>query len=212
MRRHESPEIRLFNEDCLPAMRAMPDKAFDLAIVDPPYGLGKRLQDGGGKHKDSPFRVAAAKKTWDEKRPDPEYFDELFRVSRNQIICGGNYFSLPPTRGIISWDKKQMMPTFSRWEYLWSSFDRPAAIFEYRDSDANRIHPTQKPVALYAWLLKNYAEPGWRILDTHLGSGSIALACHDLGFDLAAYEKDAGYFKDASRRLAEHRRLRPMFM
>ena len=200
-------EMKLYNQDCLPAMKEMPDNAFDLAIVDPPYGLGKRLSQGAGKLKNSALQNMNSK--WDIV-PDRGYFEQLFRISNNQIIWGGNYFPLPPTRGIICWDKKQFMPTFSRWEHGWSSFDCPAKMYEGAGRET-RIHPTQKPVALYKWLLTNYAKPGQTILDTHLGSGSIAIACHDYGYDLTAYEIDKEYFEAATERIERHKAQGQLF-
>lgn len=190
--------------DCMELMAGLPDKAFDLAIVDPPYGLGKRLSDGGGKLKNSPFCKQYRESTqWDDA-PSPEYFEELFRVSENQIIWGGNYFDLPASRCMICWDKKQSMPTLSAWELGWTSFDKPSKMFRASSTDLARFHPTQKPVALYRWLLHKYAKPGDKILDTHGGSGSIAIACHDLGFDLTWIEKDGDYYKAAVHRYKEH--------
>ena len=202
--------IQLFNMDCMEAMAKMPDKAFELAIVDPPYGIGDRLVDGAGKDVMKKYKEQYYKKRWDIV-PDASFFAELRRVSINQIIWGGNYFDLPPTRGIICWDKKQMMPTFSRWEYAWSSFDKPAKMFEKHGNDIDRTHVTQKPVKLYEWLLKNYAKPGDKILDTHLGSGSIAIACHNMGFALDGYELDKDYFEAAVKRLENHKRQGTLF-
>ena len=136
--------------------------------------------------------------------PKPEYFQELFRVSKNQIIWGGNYFDLPPTRGFVVWDKKQPFENFSRAEYAWMSFQVVSKIFEFDNRTGGKIHPTQKPVKLYEWLLYHYAEPNDKILDTHLGSGSIGLACHDKGFDLTACEIDKGIFESATHRIKIH--------
>lgn len=187
--------IELLNIDCMEYMRDLPDKTFDLAIVDPPYGIGinssGRLGHYGGK------------KNWDGKIPPPKYFDELERVSRNRIIWGGNYFNLPPTRGFIIWDKQQPEGvSFASCEYAWSDFDRSAKSYYQRPQDADfiRIHPTQKPVKLYQWLLKNYAKPGHRILDTHLGSGSSAIAAHYAGFDFVGCEIDKDYYDAAVKR------------
>jgi len=196
-------DFGFYNMDCMDGMREFPDKYFDLAIVDPPYGLGDRLTDGG--HKKNPmekYRKSYEQKRWDVA-PNEEYFTQLFRVSVNQIIWGGNYFKLPPTRGILCWDKMQMMPTFSRWEYGWTSFDKPAKTFEYRSQSTEeaRFHPTQKPVALYEWLLSNYAKPGDKILDTHAGSASLEVACHHLHFDYVGFEIDEDYYRMASERL-----------
>ena len=200
--------IRLYNQDCLDAMREMRDNEFDLAIVDPPYGLGKKIYSGGDKS--CKFHTLFGDNKWDDETPPKEYFDELFRVSKNQIIWGGNYFDLPPTRTIICWDKKQGDNNFSMWEMAWTSFDSPAKIFR-KSSFGERIHPTQKPIELYLWLIQKYAQPGDRILDTHLGSGSSALAAHDLGFDFVGYELDTEYFDKAQERLKQHQRQLSLF-
>lgn len=222
--------ITLYNADCMDIMRTFSDNDFDLAIVDPPYGINAsnmrmgsspsksksgdgmsvaerlkkgRLNSGGGKLKNRALNSMLL--TWDFECPSPAYFNELFRVSRNRIIWGGNYFHLPPTRGIICWDKKQPWENFSQWEMAWSSFDCPARIFRYSSrGGANRekkIHPTQKPVALYSWLLSTFAKPGDRILDTHGGSMSIAIAAYNLGFELTIIEKDTAYYMDARERI-----------
>lgn len=190
--------------DCLAAMREMPDKAFSLAIVDPPYGLGERLTSRGGKLGNTPtYKLYAESTKWDIA-PGKEYFYELFRVSKNQIIWGGNYFELPPSRCMICWDKDQSMPTLSAWELGWTSFDKPSKIFKMASTDLKRFHPTQKPVALYKWLLQNYAKPGDTILDTHLGSGSSRIAAYDMGFDFTGYELDAEYFNASEARFKNH--------
>jgi site-specific DNA-methyltransferase (adenine-specific) len=183
------------------AMKTMEDNQFDLAIVDPPYGLGKKLTDGGtwaSKYTDNDSK-------WDIK-PDNFYFDELFRVSNHQIIWGGNYFKLPPSRCFVIWDKPEMrIPTMANCEYAWVSFDKCAKIYQAsRATTGKRIHPTQKPVALYKWLLQNYAKPGDKILDTHAGSFSIGIACWDLKFDLTAYELDEEYYNAAMKRFNTH--------
>ena len=200
-------DIKLFNMDCMTALREMEDNQFELAIVDPPYGIGMSGGNVGYKGDNNLER-----KEWDKKIPDPEYFSELMRVSRTQIIWGGNYFPLPQSRCFIVWDKGEGFKgrTFAEAELAWCSLDANAKIHK-RDPLARgdyhgKIHPTQKPVALYKWLLQNYAKEGDRILDTHLGSGSIALACHDAGFDLTGYELDEDYFKAALHRLDEHRK------
>lgn len=195
--------LNLSCEDNMALMARYPDKYFELAIVDPPYGLDKKLSQGGGKMKNTPFKkLYRDSKQWD-KKPSENYFKQLFRISKNQIIWGGNYFELPATRGIICWDKKNYMPSMSRWEYAWTSFDCIAKMYECMSTDLSRFHPTQKPVALYKWLLKNYAKPGDKILDTHLGSGSIAIACHYAGHELTACEIDQDYFKKAVDRIQQ---------
>ena len=186
--------------DCMEGMAAYPDKFFNLCIVDPPYGLEGRVTEGGNSNSQSrKFRESYRNKKWDTL-PDEKYWNELFRVSRNQIVCGSNYFQMPPSRGIVFWDKKQRMPTFSSGELIWTSFDKPAKIFEFQSTDNNRFHPTQKPVALYEWLLRNYAKPGDKILDTHLGSGSSRIAAYKLGFDFYGFEIDKDYFDAADKR------------
>lgn len=199
--------FRLENKDCMEVMAEYPDKYFDLAIVDPPYGLGDRLTDGGHKKNAmEKYRKSYEQKRWDIA-PSTEYFNQLQRISENQIIWGGNYFDLPPTRGIICWDKKNYMPTFSRWEYAWSSYDCPAKMFEYMfGDDPLRTHPTQKPVQLYKWLLKNYAKPDFKIIDTHLGSGSSAIACYDFGIaEFVGTEIDRDYFDAMMKRFEIHK-------
>lgn len=186
--------------DCMDYMRGLTDKAFDLAIVDPPYGLPKTSTNGAGK---LAHRVLNQDKMEWDIAPDERYFSELMRVSTHQIIWGGNYFCLPSTRGIICWDKDQHMPTFSKWEMAWTSFFKPAEIWKGRSLDLNRIHPSQKPVALYEWLLTNYAKPGQRILDTHLGSGSSAIAANGLGFEFVGIELDADYYAAACKRIEQ---------
>lgn|SRR3990167_6238764 len=185
----------VFNEDCMLTMKRYPDKFFNLAIVDPPYGLDKKLSSGGGKMRNTPFKkLYRDGEQWDVL-PDEKYFEELRRVSEHQIIWGGNYFSLPPTRGIICWDKKQALPTFSRWEYGWTSFDKVAKMFEGVSTDNDRFHPTQKPIKLYEWILAHYAEAGWKIIDTHLGSGSSRIACHKAKIEFVGSEINTEYFE-----------------
>jgi len=198
--------LNLYNMDCMELMKKYPDNYFDLAIVDPPYGLGSRLVEGGGKGIMGKYKEEYRLKQWDEEIPSAEYFKQLFRVSKNQIIWGGNYFidHLYNTRGIICWDKKQMMPSMSRWEMAWSSFDKVAKTYEVRSQEKNRFHPTQKPVKLYSWILQNYAKAGDKILDTHLGSGSIAIACHDMNFNLTGCEIDQDYFGKMCERINIH--------
>ncbi len=181
-----SPFLNLRLGDCMDLMRETPDNHFDLAIVDPPYGLGERLSSGGNQQKNGRLSIGQYRgKEWDEC-PQPEYFEELRRVSQNQIIWGGNYFSLPPTRGILIWDKVQPLPTMSFGELAWTSYDKPAKKIEFAYTNyvegkgpvSKKIHPTQKPLGLYQRLLTNYAKLGDRFLDTHMGSGSIAIACY----------------------------------
>ena len=211
--------IKLFNGDCMEYMKTIPDKYFELAIVDPPYGINitknKRLNNNSAND-------------WDSKIPSNEYFTELKRVSKNQIIWGGNYFieHLNNTRCFINWDKLNHSDTYADCEMAWTSFDKNAKIFKYM-WDGNRygyegnikgvgkptirIHPTQKPVALYKWLLKNYAKQGDKILDTHFGSLSVGIACHDMGFDLTACELDKDYYEAGKQRLINHQKQLNLF-
>jgi site-specific DNA-methyltransferase (adenine-specific) len=198
--------IELHNIDCMEYLATLEDNAFELAIVDPPYGAVELMISGGGQSKI--MRDEMSK--WD-KRPEQQYFDELRRVSNNQIIWGSNYFidNLPISSRWLCWDKGKLNH-FPEFELAWMSFNKPSRMFRYHRVDAyindmdKKIHPTQKPVKLYEWLLMNYAKEGDRILDTHLGSGSSAIACHNLGFDLVGCELDTDYFKAAQKRLQQH--------
>jgi site-specific DNA-methyltransferase (adenine-specific) len=184
--------IDLRCQDCMEYMRGLEDGAFDLAIVDPPYGLPKQSTHGRGKLKNRILNAGHIQ-DWDVA-PNQEYFDELFRVSKHQIIWGGNYFDLPPTRGVICWDKCQPFENFSQWEMAWTSFATPASLFRFDNRTGDKIHPTQKPVDLYRWLLHKYAKGGWKILDTHIGSGSSAIACYMEGHELVGCEINEEYF------------------
>jgi site-specific DNA-methyltransferase (adenine-specific) len=190
-------------------MPSFPDKYFDLAIVDPPYGLPDRSKQGAGKLINRKIQ-GMYDKGWDIK-PDKEYFNELFRVSKNQIICGGNYYTLPPSRGFIIWDKKQPWENFSRCEYLWNSIDGVSKIFEFDNRTGDKIHPTQKPIALYKWLIKNYAKEGYKILDTHAGSCSSLIAYEEMGLDYVAFEIDEEYYKKACERINNYRQQLKLF-
>lgn len=189
----------IHNMDCMDLLKATPDKFYDLAIVDPPY------RDESENSPTSTMRAIAGKKKMKGfgNKPCEEYFAELRRVSKNQIIWGGNYFDLPPTRGVICWDKVQPWPNFSAWEMGWTSFDCVARIFKFDNRTGDKIHPTQKPIALYEWLLTNYAKQGDKILDTHLGSGSHAIACNNLGFELTACELDRDYYEASIKRIQQ---------
>tara|TARA_R100000781_G_scaffold364_2_gene566 strand:+ start:1251 stop:1880 length:630 start_codon:yes stop_codon:yes gene_type:complete len=200
--------IKLINDDCMNVMKDYDDNHFDLAIVDPPYNLDKSSMQGSGKLKS---RVLNQSDTSWDIAPKKEYFDELFRVSKNQIIWGGNYFDLPPTRGIICWDKVQPFPNFSAWEMAWTSFDCVARMFKYDNRRGGKIHPTQKPIELYKWLLSKYAQEEQKILDTHLGSGSIAIACHYFGVDLVGIEIDKEYYDKAKDRIDQLTRQGTLF-
>jgi len=191
-------------------MKRYPDNYFDLAIVDPPYGINAgKMTMGSGKHE---FKKG---KEWDSEVPNKEYFDELFRVSKNQIIWGGNYFSLPLNNNWIIWDKLNPNMSFSEAELAWCSINKNTRIFKrlstLPDYDGKKRHPTQKSIKLYEYCLMKYATTGDNILDTHLGSGSISLACHNLGFDLTACELDKEYFDASMKRLKEHQQQLTMF-
>ena len=197
--------IKIYNQDCLEAMKLMQDNQFDLVIVDPPYGLGKRTTDGGSKkNTQTKFMNDIRRTNWDDSVPPKKYFDELKRVSKNQIIWGGNYFEIHSYRTFIVWDKMTYVPTMSQVELAATSFDKPARLIKINSNQLERIHPTQKPVKLYEWLLMNYANKGDKILDTHLGSGSIAIACHNLGYDLTGYELDKEYYDNAIKRIKNY--------
>jgi site-specific DNA-methyltransferase (adenine-specific) len=204
--------INLHLGDCLEAMKEMPDNAYELAIVDPPYGLGKRTTDGGSKRNtQTKFMKDIRRTNWDDSTPTKEYFNELQRVSKNRIVWGGNYFELHTYRTFVVWDKMTYVPTMSQVELAVTSFDSPARLVKINSNQSDRIHPTQKPVKLYEWLLDNYAKEGDKILDTHLGSGSIALACHNRGYSLDAYEIDEEYYNTATERLRVHQQQLTIF-
>lgn len=196
-----------YNEDCMALMARYPDKHFDLAVVDPPYGLGQKLTNGGTwaskySNTDSQWDVA----------PDGNYWKELFRVSVNQIVWGGNYFGLPSNRCFLIWDKVPHMDTLSDCEYAWTSFDKNAKVFKHpRNTSQARIHICQKPVALYSWIFANYAKPGQLILDTHLGSGSSRIAADKAGLNFVGCELDADYFAAQEKRWREYKMQLQMF-
>lgn len=221
--------------DCLVKMREMPDFYYNLAVVDPPYGINApnmqmgsnpnrnepgqypgesvaiklkkgRLNQGAGKLKDR--NIQKMNISWDYSVPSPEYFKELFRISRNQVIFGGNYFDLPPTRGIICWDKQQPWDNFFQFELAWTSFDFPAKMFRFSNrggaNQETKIHPTQKPVELYKFVFNLCGKPGDKIFDSHCGSGSSRIAAYDLGFDFESCEIEEEYFNKEAIRFAEH--------
>ena len=202
------------NEDNMQLMARYEDNYFDLAIVDPPYGIDWMSQIKNPNEGKSWKKYE--NKGWDKEIPNKEYFDALFRISKNQIIWGGNYMIeyLYSTPCLIIWDKMQEF-SGAVFETAWTSFKSPSKAFRMSRVEAycnqNKIHPTQKPVKLYEWLLINYAKEGDKILDTHLGSGSIAIACHNLGFDLTACELDTDYYNAAMKRLKEHQQQLTMF-
>lgn len=194
-----------YNIDCMQYMKTLPDKYFDLAVVDPPYGIIEHGGQTGGEKglfENRAYRNGNIS-AWD-KSPSKAYFDELFRVTKNQIIWGGNYFGLPATRCILVWDKIQPWENFSQVEMAWTSFSSPAKLFKYDNRTGGKIHPTQKPVALYAWIYQHYAKDGYKILDTHLGSGSSRIAAYDAGLDFVGCEIDKDYFDKQEARFAAH--------
>ena len=220
-------KITITNEDNMLLMARYPDNYFDLAIVDPPYGIGFSQFNRTNKTTDG-TRVKANKyknSNWDDSIPSDEYFEEVIRVSKNQIIWGGNYFPYLWKNGcksFIFWDKDPSVETYSDGELAWSSFDIPAKRFYWawnglangikgRNKTDKTIHPTQKPVELYKWLIDKYAKEGNKILDTHLGSGSIAIACHDYGFELTACELDKEYYDKAIQRITNHTNQQKLF-
>tara|TARA_Y100000114_G_C11644410_1_gene270916 strand:- start:105 stop:719 length:615 start_codon:yes stop_codon:yes gene_type:complete len=197
--------IKIYNDDCLINMMNMSDNEFDLAIVDPPFGIKNRMQ--GTKR----FGKQSKNADWNKSIPDQKYFDELRRVSKNQIIFGANYYAnlLPNVRDWIVWDKKQGDLNFSMHELAWTSFNKVPKILRHctiRGRSQERIHPCQKPVSLYEDLLTRYAKANHKILDTHLGSGSIAIACINLDYELTAFEIDKEYYKLAQQRINKHQK------
>ena len=213
--------------DCMDYMKPLLDKMFDLAIVDPPYGIGAgkgtEIYISNNKKWDNKGIVkneCTIYGDWDSEIPDEKYFQELFRVSNNQIIWGGNYFNLPPSPCYIVWDKENGDSFFADGELAWTSYKTKLRIFRYlscgfmgsHKNRDTRIHPTQKPVKLYEWLLTNYAKPGQVILDTHLGSGSSAIACNKMGYKLVGIEKDEDYFNAACERIDQAQRQGRLFV
>ncbi len=204
--------IKLYNADCMEVMKTFKDKQFSLAICDPPYGIGAENHAGNKENGWTQW----VKKDWDKAAPTAEYWQELFRVSKNQIVWGANYMTeyLPPKMGWIVWDKGQRNFSLADGELAWTSFDKAMRIFTYARARAlkeGKIHPTQKPVQLYKWLLQNYAKEGDAILNTHFGSLSIGIACHDMKFDLTAIELDKDYYEMAKKRLINHQKQLTLF-
>jgi site-specific DNA-methyltransferase (adenine-specific) len=197
MKKHERQNSVVHLMDCIEGMKQYPDKWFDLAVVNPEYGIGISS---------NPVRQKHTKKNWDDNPPSQEYFNELFRVSKEQIIWGGNYFGLPPTQGFLIWDKKQPHDfSLAMCEYAWMSFQSPAKMFRYGVLlEKCKIHPTQKPVALYDWIFHNYAKPDFKILDSHLGSQSSRIAAHKHGLDFTAFELDPEYFEKGNKRFDDY--------
>ncbi len=213
----KKPIINLYKGDCFEAMKSMKDNQYSLAIVDPPFGIGFDGENSSMVTNNTSGKWNGAKgkgyvrKDWDNEKPTDEYFNQLLRVTKNQIIWGGNYFSLPPSGGWVVWDKKKPENfSLSMAELAWVSHSERILIFRYlwhgfqKQQPEERFHPTQKPVALYKWLLKNYAKPGDTILDTHGGSRSLAIACYDLGFDHDSWEIDPDYHADSVKRFEQH--------
>jgi site-specific DNA-methyltransferase (adenine-specific) len=210
-------KMKITNEDNMQLMSRYDDKYFDLAIVDPPYGIGAAKQLYKGTSND--VNMKHKTKDWDSAIPPKEYFVELQRVSKNQIIWGGNYFInyLDNARCFLVWDKQNGTNSMADAELAWTSLDKPVRMYRGHIfkgigcTNYTTIHPTQKPIKLYEWLLMNYAKEGDKILDTHLGSGSIALACHNLGFDLTACELDKEYYEAALKRIEQHKAQTRLF-
>lgn len=200
----------LIQGDCMEYMSTLQDKAFDLAVVDPPYGIG--ASRGIGRSLRDSDKIIK-KLSWDDAIPDHDYFSELLRTSENRVIWGGNYFPLPPARCFLIWDKLNSGRNFADCEQAWTSFDKVARIFVYRVSTDHkeRFHPTQKPVKLYEWIFTNYAKPGQRILDTHGGSMSSVIAALNLGFEIVCIEKDEEYFNSAADRVIKSQQQQRMF-
>ena len=201
-------KIEITNEDNMLLMARYPDNYFDLAIVDPPYGIERFKKPSGTTRFKSSKLMQEEGLTWDNK-PKDEYFEELFRVSKNQIVWGANNFIMPTSEYFLIWNKKQTVDNFATAEYAWVSMGlkTPAKIFDYgihKHNHTDKIHPTQKPIDLYKFILDKYAKQGDKILDTHLGSGSIAIACHDYGFELTACELDKEYYDKAIKRIQNH--------
>lgn len=202
-------KTRSFNMDCMEFMKDIPGNFYELAIVDPPYGIG---EDGGQARTRGSKRTNGEKKGWDNQRPNAKYFAELQRVSKNQIIWGGNYFAdlLPASRCWLYW-QKNMGGDFADGELAWTSFDKVLKQYTKRSETFDRIHPTQKPVKLYEWLLMNYAKESDNILDTHLGSGSSRIAAYNLGFDFTGIELDQEYFEQGNKRFEQHKKQLTLF-
>ena len=204
----------------LEAMKGMSDNTYDLAVVDPPYGINIVTEMNKDRKGTSMYRHSwdecGAPKSWDSEIPPPEYFQQLKRVSKHQIIWGGNYFLdyLGNTKCFLVWNKMNGTNPMADCELAWASFDKPVRMFNmhhFSKGYGKKIHPTQKPVALYSWIFDRFTQPGMKILDTHLGSGSIALAAHDHRLDLDAWEIDEDYHRAATSRLDEHQRQGRLF-
>lgn len=200
----------VYNEDCMIGMARFPDKFFDLAVVDPPYGFGVNMNMGRRKGK----RKKHVDKIWDDSIPSQEYFSELMRVSKNQIIWGGNYFPLPPSKCFIVWDKGESIygRDFAEVEQAWASFDKAARIIKLHPNQNDRIHPTQKPIKLYTGLYKRFLNGGGVVLDTHLGSGSNRIAADKAGnIDFYGFELDKDYFDAQEKRWMNYKKQLLLF-
>ena len=209
---YHSGKIHIYNGDCMDLLKQTPDKYYDLAIVDPPYGINVNMNMGLRKGQ----KKKHENKLWDKSIPDKEYFNELFRVSKNQIIWGGNYFTnyLQPSKHWIIWDKCNQNLSFAEAELAWVNIGNNVRIFKHRSTNVEyggKIHPTEKPISLYKYILLNYAKEGDTILDTHFGSLSIGIACHDLGFELTAIELDKDYYEAGKKRLINHQKQLNLF-
>jgi site-specific DNA-methyltransferase (adenine-specific) len=221
------PFFSFFNADNMAIMKTFKDKEFDLAIVDPPYGIGfSDYERGSSGIKVKERFTKNGKKDWDYGLPTIEYFSELKRISKNQIIWGGNYFDLQPTQCFLFWYKQNPVPNFADGELAWTSFNKPALCFDYRyygniqgksSMKETKIHPTQKPIELYDWILKNFANENDKIIDTHLGSGSIAIAIDKANtldkknLTFVGIELDPDYFRAAVERFKNHKRQCVLF-
>lgn len=218
---YHSGKIHLYNGDCMDLLRQTPDKYYDLSIVDPPYGIGADKKNSKRELKSKKSAAISSDfggQIWDSAIPTEEYFAELKRVSKKQIIWGANYFGL--VGGMLYWHKNVTMPTYSTGEIAYLSWVKKidfvnitwhGMLQENMKNKEERIHPTQKPVQLYKWLLQKYAKEGDKILDTHFGSLSIGIACHDMGFELTAIELDEDYYEAGKKRLIEHQRQLKLF-
>jgi len=198
------PLSEVYLEDCVKALKRYADNHFDLAIVDPPYGIERFKKPSGTTRFKSSKLMQEEGLTWDIK-PTDEYWNELFRVSKNQIVFGANNFTMPPSEYFLIWDKAQTVDNFATAEYAWVSMGlkKPAKIYRYsihKHNHTDKIHPTQKPIDLYRWILQNYAEEGNLILDTHLGSGSSRIAAYKGGFNFVGFEIDAEYYEKQEKR------------
>ena len=208
------PSSEVYLEDCVKALKRFNDNHFDLAIVDPPYGIDGTVEIGFGDTKSGRVNRPSkwGQKEWDKERPTKDYFDELKRVSKNQIIFGGNYFAdlLEPSRCWIVWDKMQRVNQADA-ELAWTSFTNSVRVYQYHCSklqgfqNPNRFHPTEKPISLYEWILDKYAKPNDLILDTHLGSGSSRIAAYKGGFNFVGFEIDAEYYDKQEKRFNDYK-------